>query len=66
MSKQQTTVTIAVKMILPKGANGATALDYVRSAVASHAGGLDPKDVMFELDREKTVVKLIKKETNYA
>jgi hypothetical protein len=64
--KTETILTLRVKMKMPPGSNAKYCADYVRDAVRSHAGGLDPDDVMFSLENESVTVSLLKKETSYA
>lgn len=65
MRKQQTTVTLSIRTTLPKGSNVAALLEYIRAAVASHGGGLDPEDPYFNSKNEQFTVNLVKKETTY-
>lgn len=62
MSKRaQTTILASVRLELPPGANTKAAVDYVRSAVRSWCGGLDPEDPMFDLERNSVKVALLQK-----
>ena len=65
MRKQTTTVTLSIRTTLPKGSNVAELLDYVRNAIASHGGGLDPEDHYFHARDLGFTVNLVKKETTY-
>lgn len=65
MKKQQTTVTLSLRTVLPKGSNVAELLEYIRSALASHGGGLDPLSPYFDSKAEHFVINLVKKETTY-
>lgn len=62
----QTVLTLRVKIPVPKGANGAMVMDYVRSAIASYGGRLDSQSPMFDPETRVATVSLLKKETTYA
>lgn len=52
-------VKLVLTLEVPAGATLADAVRYVRAAVISHRGGLDPEDPMFHLRPESvTVVRL--------
>lgn len=63
--KSRLTVEILVRMPLPAGAKVDRALGYVREALRSWAGGIDPQDPMASLAGEQLIVKLVRKETVY-
>lgn len=65
MAKAQMTITLRVRLAVPAGANAPMIQNYVRDAIRTHCGGLDPKDEMFELDRASVTVSLLKKEVTY-
>lgn len=60
-----TTVAIQVKMRLPPGVKPLEAVEYVKSAVKTWAGGLDPQTPMFALQPEEVIVKLQARDTVY-
>jgi hypothetical protein len=62
---QETLVTFAVKLKLPKHGNSHTAQLYIREAIQSHGGGKDPDDPYFSIQPEDFTVRLVKKETVY-
>lgn len=63
MRKTRTLLTLQVKIEVPKGSNGSDVMQYVRTAVGTHKGGLDPEDPLFEIG--EVTVSLVKKETTY-
>ena len=63
--KSQTIGTFAVTIKVPIGSNLAIVQTYIRDAIQSHCGGLDPKDEMFGLDPKDFTVALTKKVTTY-
>jgi hypothetical protein len=63
--KTKTEITAQLRMQVPEGANVAMVLEYIRSAVSSYAGGLDPENPMFDINKEEFTMKLVKKETTY-
>lgn len=68
MKEQKVTVTVQVRMVLPPGANGSDAVQYIGDAVQSHGGGLDPEHPFFSVKRGKDfTVRMVKRkvETTY-
>ncbi len=65
MAKKIEEVQLLIKLTAPPGSNAHMVANYVREAVKSHCGGLDPQDEMFELDRNTVRVSLVSKTTVY-
>lgn len=64
MKKAKHILTLRVTLAVPEGATTPRVTDYVRSAVKTHCGGLDPQgDPMFELDKDTVKVSLLKRLT---
>lgn len=61
--RSKTTVTFRVKLAVPTGSNIQALTEYVRDALKSHRGGLDPQDPLFEVN--EPTVSLLKRETIY-
>ena len=62
MRHKQTTLTLSIRLNIPKGSNTAAILRYVRGELTK----TDAVPAPYQLDRESIVVNLIKKETTYA
>lgn len=63
--RSRVTIEVLVRMPLPAGAKPAQALAYVRAAIGSHAGGLDPHNPMFDLAPTGFTIQIVKRETTY-
>jgi len=54
-----------VRVTVPEGSNIAELSDFMRKALSSYGGGLDPESPYFESANMDFTVKLVKKETTY-
>lgn len=63
--KSVTTAVFNVTVTLPPGMNLKDMQDYVRDAVKSYKGGMDPQDPTFHLDPDTVRVALSSKVTKY-
>ena len=59
------TATFIVSMIVPKGSNATAALEYLKSANATHGGGRSQEDAYFNVEHLGITARLIKKEITY-
>ena len=64
--KTKTDITVNVRIRVPSNASVSTVMEYVRDAMSSHKGGLNPQDPLFNIDPNYIDVILLKKETTYA
>lgn len=60
-----TTIVFRVTIEAPRGSTKQQCEGYVRAAVQSHCGGLDPADPMFELNRDCVRVSLMESHDYY-
>lgn len=65
MRKVKTQLTLQVRVEVPKGSNAAEVMGYIRVAISSYGGGLDPENPFFSWGKEDVTVSLLKKETTY-
>lgn len=65
MRKTRTLLTLQVKIEVPQGSNGSEVMQYVRVAIGSYSGGLDPESPLFNVGKSDITVSLLKKETTY-
>jgi hypothetical protein len=66
MSRSPRTVaTFTVTMSIPKGSNVAEVAAYIRDALQSHGGGLEPSHPMFSIQPGAFTVNLKQKTTTY-
>lgn len=63
--KTKTTLTFSVDIEQPTDATIKYVAEYVMEALATHAGGLDPNDCMYDFNRDSLKVSLRKRETLY-
>lgn len=63
--RAHTTVTFAITLKVPDGANGQTLQHYLRDAIAGWKGGLSPDDPLSMLDLTDFTVALTKRITTY-
>lgn len=66
MARRKTeTAVFRVNILVPTGANMQDCENYIRKAVQSDAGGLDPADPMFNLDASLVRVMLQERHVHY-
>lgn len=66
--RTQTILTIQVKLDVPENSNAAQIMEYIRNAIRSHKGGMDPEHPLYDwpsIEHDDFTVKLVKKETLY-
>ena len=64
--KTKTDITVNVRMRVPSNASISLVMKYVKDALSSYKGGLDPQDPLFNIDPNYIDVVLIRKDTTYA
>jgi len=61
----KTILTFKVVLTQPPGTSMSVVREYVQDAIISHAGGMDPKDPIFNLDRDSIRVLILERQVKY-